>query len=65
MLCSKMCFLEFEFDSDIEQMVSYQGMESGLLCFLLVNSPLSRSLFKNDCLVKPFVSYLSNYKHEE
>ena len=59
MLRSKMCFLDFEFDSHIEQMVSYQGMKSGLPCFLLVNSPLSRSLFKNDCLVKPFVSYLS------
>ena len=39
--------LEFEFDRHLEHMVSYQGMQSELPCFLLVHSTLSRFLCKH------------------
>ena len=48
-------------DIDLEHMVSYQGMQSGLPpCFLMVNSALSRFLCKTDYLVKPDYSYFFN-----
>ena len=37
----------------------------GFLCFLLVNSALSRFLCKNDCLVRSDCSYFSNCKHQK
>ena len=65
MLLFKTYTLEFEFDRHLEHMVSYQGMQSGFPCLLLVNSALSRFFLQNDCLVRPDSSYFSDYKHKK
>ena len=64
MLVFKTNTLEFEL-THTANMVSYQGMPSGLPLFLVgVNSALSRFSRKNDCLEKPDFSYFSNWKRQ-
>ena len=56
--------LEFEFDRHLEHIVSYLGMQSGLPVFLVGEFGTFEVLGKNDCLVKLYSSYFSNYKHK-
>ena len=46
MLLFKTYTLKFEIDRHLKHMVSYQGIQSGLPVFLVVNSALSRFLCK-------------------
>ena len=57
MLLFKMYTLGFEFERHLEQMVSYQGMQSGLPVFLVDEFGTFEILCKNYCLVKPVFSY--------
>ena len=65
MLLFKTYTLEFEFDRHFRHMVSYQGMQSGLLVFLVSKFGTFEIFMSNDCLEKPDFSYLSNYKHQK
>ena len=65
MLLFKTYTLQFELDRHIEHMVSYQGMQSGLLVFLCGELGTFEIFMQNDCLVKPDFPYLSSYKHKK
>ena len=65
MLLFKAYTLEFEFDRHLEHMVSYQGTQSGLAVFVVGEFGNFEILCKNDCLVRPYSSYFSNYKHKK
>ena len=55
--------MEFEFDRQLERMVSYRAIQSGLPRFLVGEFGTSEILCKNDRLLKPDFSYFSDYKH--
>ena len=65
MLLLKTNSLEFEFDSHLNYMLGYQGMQSGLPVFLAgMNLALSRFSCKIDCLAKSDFSYFTNWRHK-
>ena len=53
MLLLKTYTLEFEFDIHFQHMVSYQGMQSGLLVLLMGEFGTFEIFMQNGCLVKP------------
>ena len=65
MFLFKMYTLEFEFDWHLEHMVSYQGLQSRLLVFLVGEFGTFEIFMQNDCLIKPDLSYFFNYKHQK
>ena len=53
MLLFRMYTLKFEFDRHLENMVSYQGMQSGLPVFLVAEFDALEIFVQNDWLGKP------------
>ena len=53
----------FEFDRHLKHIVSYQ--QNGLPVFLIGEFGTFEIFMQNDCLEKPDISYLFNYKHQK
>ena len=60
MLLFKTYTLETEFDSHLEHMVSYKGMQSGLPMLLVGEFGAFEIFMQNDFFAKPGFSYFSN-----
>ena len=65
MLLFKAYTLEFEFDRHLKHMVSYQGMQSGLLVFPVGEFGTFEIFCKNDCSERPDYSYFSNFRQQK
>ena len=64
MLLFKTYTMEFEFNRQLEHMVSHQGMQSRLPVFLVGEFGTYEIFMQNDCLERPDFSQFYSYRHK-
>ena len=65
MLLFKTYTLVFEFNRHLEHIVSYQGMQSRFLVFLVGEFGTFEIFMQNDCFAKPDFSYFPKRKRQK